>query len=80
MKIELQRGLLRKAIAQWILVRTFGYATTLLRKVENDALARPSAIELVRGVVTALYRQIQVLSYPTYTDSPTTKRFMNQWP
>lgn len=75
---------LHDVIAEWILVRTFGYATKLLHKLDDHDPAQSikrEHLELLRGVCAVLYRQIQILGYPMMSsESPTTKRFMNQWP
>lgn len=79
---------LRNVIAQWILVRTFGYATSLLHRLDDDHAqywkpSRREHIELLRGVCAALYRQVRLFGFPMMSitgDSPTEERFNNQWP
>ena len=72
---------LRKVIVQWVLVRTFGYAVELLEKLAPPGHPKRDHIELLRGVVAALFREIQVIAYPAHrVESPTAKRFNNEWP
>ena len=71
---------LRNMIAQWILVRTFGYATDLLHRLDDYDARRPTHrqhVELLRHVCSGLYRQIRCLSDPTFTLTQTST---NQWP
>lgn len=71
---------LRKVVVQWILVRTFGYAVRLLHSLDRRMVSSED-YAMVRMVCVGLERQIVNLSYPRLRiESPTGKRFDNEWP